>query len=235
MSDYHEPGPDAFTDLDTDACGWSPPADMPSEPSCRDKRESGAPSVLDLSALSEWLPRLGAVLWLDRRAPHGGARVSKRTRGVVLLEHPALVALTRCASATAHTQVTPHGPREWLSFRDDAGEEQAKLFLLPDTDYLAWDEMIAAIALVPAVEAPARWHAHAAFLRQAIARLGVRWRASLLGFETRRWPWLRTLGARPPLRISLLGLELAQAIALTEGAELVRPFHSGSWRSPRGE
>jgi hypothetical protein len=37
---------------------------------------------------------------------------------------------------------------------------------------------------------------------------------------------LCTLDARPPLRISLLGLDLARAIARDEGAELVSPLHA---------
>jgi hypothetical protein len=35
-----------------------------------------------------------------------------------------------------------------------------------------------------------------------------------------------TLDARPPLRLSLLGLDLAHAIARSEGAELVTPLYS---------
>jgi len=39
-------------------------------------------------------------------------------------------------------------------------------------------------------------------------------------------PWLRTLAARPPLRISLFGFEIARSIASDEGAELVSPLHA---------
>jgi hypothetical protein len=146
--------------------------------------------------------------------------------GVLLLDHPALHALAGCASASAHTQVTSHGPREWLAFRDVNGEATAKMFLLPDTDYLAWDEMTASMRLAPCVEQPVRWHAHTAFLRSVCAQLGGRWRARLLAFEQRRLPWLHTLDARPPLRLSLLGIELARAIAQGEGAELMAPLHA---------
>jgi len=48
----------------------------------------------------------------------------------------------------------------------------------------------------------------------------------VLRFEAGRLPWLRTLNAQPPLRLSLIGLELARAIARGEGAELVTPLHS---------
>lgn len=182
---------------------------------------------LDLGRLAEWLPRLGATLWLDRRDRRARpARSMLGADGILLIEHPALAMLTRCVAATAHTQVTPHGPREWLCFRDRDGEAQAKLFLLPDTDYLAWDEMATAAALAPTEEPPANWHAHTAFLRNAFARLNGHWQARLLTFDHHRLPWLRLLGAQPPLRISLLGLEFARLIARSEGAELISPLHT---------
>ena len=185
-------------------------------------------ATFDIATLASWLPRLGAVLWLGRTVSTAtAARAVAHARGVLLLDHPALSPLVRCVSATAHTQVTSHGPREWLSLRAHDDASLAKLFLLPDTDYLAWDEMTAALGLAPAIEAPMRWHAHAAFLRTAFARLGAAWRARLMTFEQRRLPWLQTLDARPPLRISLLGLELARAIALSENAELPSPLHAG--------
>jgi len=180
----------------------------------------------DLARLADALPKLGTVLWLERRSRRAAPlRASIGTNGVLLVDHPALGALARSNAVTAHTTVTSHGPREWLCFRDAAGDMQGKLFLLPDTDYLAWDEMAAAGRL-DAEPTPERWNAHGAFLRGALSRLGSGWRARLLTFELKRLPWLRTLGARPPLRISLLGLELARAIARAEGAELVSPLHT---------
>lgn len=183
--------------------------------------------ALDLPRLAEWLPRLGAVLWLEKAERRRETiRATLGARGVLLFEHPSLAVLAHGSTVAAHTAVTPHGPREWLSFRDAKDEVLAKLFLLPDTDYLAWDEMAAAAQLAPAREDAPGWHAHTAFLRSALARFGNAWRARVLQFEAGRLPWLRTLGARPPLRLSLIGLELAGAIARSENAELVSPLHS---------
>ena len=183
---------------------------------------------LDLPRLAEWLPRLGAVLWMEktgRRRPR--AQMLPGARRVVLFEHPALAVLAYCRSVAAHAVVTPHGPREWLDFRTGEGETLARLFLLPDTDCLAWDEMAAATRLTPADDNAPAWQAHAAFLRSALSRFGAAWRARVLRFEAGRLPWLRTLGARPPLRLSLIGLELVHAIVRSENAELVSPLHSG--------
>jgi len=181
----------------------------------------------DLARVAEALPKLGAVLWLDRRDRRAApTRATIGARGVLLLDHPALVALEHCRQLTAHTAVTPQGPREWLCFRDADGAAQSKLFLLPDTDYLAWDEMTAASHLAPPSPQTEPWQPHGAFLRSAWARLGAGWRARLLTFDLKKLPWLRTLNAQPPLRISLLGLELARVIARAEGAELISPLHS---------
>jgi hypothetical protein len=196
----------------------------------RSGRASANTDRLDFANLAECLPRLGAVLWLDRSERHRASSRAKIDSGrVTLFDHPALGALSQCVVATAHTQVTAQGPREWLGFRDAEGDVQAKLFLLPDTDYLAWDEMIDICELAPPTPAqPAGWHAHTAFLRHALSRIGTHWQARLLTFEHRALPWLRMLGAKPPLRISLLGLELARTIARCEGAELVSPLHSSA-------
>lgn len=188
-----------------------------------DGASENATSRSGLIPLIDALPKLGAALWLERRARRTApSRPTIGARGVLLLDHPALATLGRCSAATAHSAITSQGPREWLCFRDAVGDAQAKLFLLPDTDYLAWDEMLAANRLEPAPTESG----HCAFLRGAFACLGSAWQARLLQFELRRLPWLRTLDARPPLRISLLGLELARTIARAENAELVSPLHT---------
>lgn len=223
MSDYHDDWTARPFEAVDDSFGrWTEapaPSAAPAPP--------GDTVALDLPRLAEWLPRLGAVLWLERRERRASPpRALVGARGIVLLEHPSLAVLGRCRSIAAHTAVTPHGPREWLSFRDAKDEPRAKLFLLPDTDYLAWDEMSDAARLAPTREEAPGWHAHTAFLRGALARFGATWCARVLHFEAGRLPWLRTLDARPPLRLSLLGLELARAIARSEGAELASPLHS---------
>lgn len=174
----------------------------------------------DLPAIAACLPRLGPVLWLERHPPV----IAPRRRivdahGIVLFGHPALAMLGRCDSVTAQFAVTAHGPREWLDFRDANATVQAKLFLLPDTDYFAWDRMLEGCARPP--PRPAQpWHAHAAFLRSALARLGRSWCAHLVTFRFERILFLSVLDARTPARVSPLGLELARAIADSERAEL---------------
>ncbi|HVV97001.1 MAG TPA: hypothetical protein VHC92_07670 [Rhodanobacteraceae bacterium] len=222
MSDFHDDSNAHEPDFGGRAPDW--PRASPHVGDPPRVRESG--SRLDVAALAPWLPRLGAALWLERKGRRQTeAPATIGARGLLLLDHPALIPLARCMRADAHVQVTSHGPREWLSFRDADGIAIAKLYLLPDTDYLAWDEMVAAMRLAPPVKEPANWQAHAAFLRLAFARLGTAWQARLVTFEHRHLPWLQTLGARAPLKLSLLGLEIARLIAASENAELASPLH----------
>lgn len=183
-------------------------------------------AALDLATMAEWLPRLGTVLWLERRETVAAAplRMSAGPR-LLLLEHAAAAVLARCAGLRAWSNVTPHGPREWLSLHEESGAIAAKLFLLPDSDVLAWDQMGAALGLAPNESDLADAPGHASFLRRALARFGHRWQARLLAFDLKPLPWLHTLGAKAPLRISLLGLDLARSIVHDENAEWISPLH----------
>ena len=188
-------------------------------------RRARAPAPLrglELGCLAELLPRLGPVLWLDCAArPQGETGLSRSaTRG--LLVSGQLDALVAASRVTAHATVTSMGLREFLGFADAAGNTLARLYLLPDTDCLAWDEMTCACALEPEeTSAKARWQAHGAFRRGAFARLGPARRARMARFELHGPPGMRTLDARPPLRLSLVGIERARQIAREEGAELI--------------
>lgn len=216
LADWIPPQDDAANE--PQVAGWSTDTLSP-----RADREPPAP--LNLSSLARSLSRLGPVLWLERRSRTPSPTALLRGHAGVRLAHPALTELGRCVTATAHTTVTPQGPREWLSFLDGAGDVRAKMFLLPDTDYLAWDEMTETACLRPHREDAAPWQAHAAFLRSAWARFGHGWAARVLSFQASRMRWLHSLDARPPLRLSLIGIELAGAIARSENAELVSPLH----------
>lgn len=190
----------------------------------RRARAPAPPRGLELRCLAELLPRLGPVLWLDcaARQQDDQAGLTRRAARSGLLVSGQLDALVAASRVTAHATVTSMGLREFLGFADAAGHTLARLYLLPDTDCLAWDEMTHACALDPeATPNKASWHAHGAFRRGAFARLGPARRASMVGFELHGPPGMRTLDARPPLRLSLVGIERARQIAREEGAELI--------------
>ena len=115
MSDHHHDGaiPTAFADEP-----WQPGSDAGA--STHDAAV-GTPRF-DLVRLIEGLPALGSILWLERRTRFTApSQASIGSRGILLLDHPALAGLDRCTDVTAHTMLTSQGPREWMCFRDAAG------------------------------------------------------------------------------------------------------------------
>lgn len=99
------------------------------------------------------------------------------------------------------------GPREWLECRAGDGRLCARLHLLPDSDYLGWDALLA--AGVP------------------MGALGRSWpcderieAARVLEFRCRRLAGLDLLEARPAARVSALGGGIARGIARAAGLAL---------------
>lgn len=181
----------------------------------------GAATVrLQLHCVLEALPQLGSVLWLhrgDRDRIFPRARLT--TRGVALFEHPALAGLADCVAVDACSAVAAHGPREWLEFSGPEGTAIAKLYLLPDTDYLAWDLMLAGCSVTTVPARPRRgWQAHAAVLRSAFVRRGAPWQARLARLPLLRLIGLNVLGLRAPEPVSALGCRIARMLAEEERA-----------------
>jgi hypothetical protein len=176
---------------------------------------------LDLSAFVEWLPRLGTVLWLHQpRRESNFPRARLTERGVLLLEHPDIAAFGDVTAIRARSAVTPHGPREWLDF-DTGATTRARMYLLPDTDYLAWDAMCATFTGEDATVGPrSRWQAHRTFMRCAFARARTAWVARVVRMPLLRLPCLQVLGARDAASVSALGRRLAAAIAADEQARV---------------
>jgi hypothetical protein len=103
----------------------------------------------------------------------------------------------------------------------------AKLFLLPDSNVLAWDEMNLAFQIHLSAAECEQPPTHSTFLGRALSHFGQRWQARLLEFRCLRRPWLSVLDARSPLRISLLGIDIARDIVRDEYAEWISPMHQG--------
>lgn len=179
-----------------------------------------------LCDFAEWLPRLGPVLWLDRRQRNRTARDLANARSApVLLDHPALIALCNARKLCAHHVISAQGPREWVSFHAASGEINARLYLLPDSDVLAWDEMIPALRITGSGSEQNEAPTHTNYLRRALGRFGQRWQARFVEFRSSSQPWLKVLDARPPLKVSLFGIELAGQIVREENADWISPLH----------
>ncbi|KRE85435.1 hypothetical protein ASG75_07530 [Rhodanobacter sp. Soil772] len=154
------------------------------------------------------LPALGSVLYVPMRP--GGSTVRELPRGL-LVEAMQLVPLLQTRWLMAASMITVEGPREWIECMDREGRACTRLHLLPDTDYLAWDRLLAGGEPMPASK-PARW------LRPASAQV--------LRFHTRRLAGLDVLGAEATAAVSPLSRQLAGRIAHAETVPL-QPMGGG--------
>jgi hypothetical protein len=153
--------------------------------------------------LAQELPALGCVLYLPGRRPGAGPDVTRLPYGV-LAESAELAPLLETRWLRAASAVSELGPREWLDCVDAGGRVQARLYLLPDTDYLAWDALLASGQ--PAA-APAGRTGAAGFRAEG---------ARLVCFRRRQLPSLASLGQAVPGRVSALSRSLARDIARAE-------------------
>lgn len=176
----------------------------------------------DWELLAHWLPRLGPMLCLEqllcRQSVPTPCVVARA--GVTLAGH-ARCLLGDCARLSSHVRVTSDGPREWMICHGADGRRCAKLFLLPDADWLAWDEMHGDMRLQPECAEPAAWSPHWGLLRTALLRMGNAWRARVLCFSEQQISCRRLLQAAVPARLSPIGLERARMIAADHGTELL--------------
>jgi hypothetical protein len=96
--------------------------------------------------LARWLPQLGSVLYLASRQPDAAGPWAAG----LLVEQPHLAPLQRSHRLRMVSAVTPDGPREWADVLDAHGRACARIYLLPGTDYCAWDAMLRATVGVAA-------------------------------------------------------------------------------------
>jgi hypothetical protein len=150
------------------------------------------------------LPSLGCVLYLPASAMTPS--LAQLPRGV--LAAVGIAPLIATAYLCAGTAVTPEGPREWLECMDCEGRTMARIYLLPDTDYLAWDAMLATTTPVPAPACAPR------------EQRFVPAHARVVAFTLRAMPPLSVLAEWSPA-VSTIGRSLASDIAVAEAVRLV--------------
>lgn len=184
-------------------------------------RSSPHPRGCEISRVLRFLPRIGSVLCVYREQHTCDDHRFHDCSAASTVDHPVFLALAACNSIRLESAVTSQGPREYLEFADVRDRVHAKLFLLPDTDYLAWDEMVAELcgtfplrAEIPTWQAPSR------YLRAALARLGGRWHAMPLCF-VRAQPML---AASPARSLSAIGERVATLIANDERVQWSKGF-----------
>jgi hypothetical protein len=157
--------------------------------------------------LTEHLPWLGQVLLVGDARPL--AAPDQPPPGW-LVEQCELAPLLHVHWLVAASVVGDDGPREWLECLDRRGNACARLHLLPDTDYLAWDALLAAATPTPG------------------ARCGTRalrpGEACVARFRRRHLAGLLALGCAAGAPLSALGRDMAQRIARAEAVPLHLPL-----------
>lgn len=153
------------------------------------------------------LPSLGSVLYL----PMSLSLIEEPTRGL-LVETMRLAPLLRTRYLAAASVITSEGPREWIDCVDRLGQRCARLYLLPDTDYLAWDALSNTTASMTST-APAIQHA-------SVPRHTKSASAHVLRFHWRQLAGLDVLSAEAATQVSALSEHLIGQVAAAEAVPL---------------
>ncbi|WP_266170072.1 hypothetical protein [Dyella subtropica] len=155
--------------------------------------------------LASCLPLLGSVLYLPMHAD--GDAMEHPAHGW-LVDQAELMPLLRTRWLATHCVIGAEGPREWVECIDAEGRLRARLHLLPDTDYLAWDVLLTA----GTPQASPVFRRVLRPFRPACARL--------VNFRHQRLGGLHVLGSRGARRLSSLGQGIAREVARADALEL---------------
>lgn len=157
---------------------------------------SGLPRVQQLAAL-------GTVLCLYR--PQLGGELS---------------GWAQTARVESRTGVDSDGLRESLVFFDNEGHCCWRLYLLPDSDFLAWDRLLASLPCRE--EAEATIGVGERLWRRLAGRLrGEQWQARVLQLHAVPAAVGQPVLAAGLAMVSVLGASTAQRIAQAEGADII--------------
>ncbi|WP_266183519.1 hypothetical protein [Dyella humicola] len=155
--------------------------------------------------LASRLPLLGSVLYLPAPRP---AQPDLPVFTGWLVARRELAPLFDTRELMAACMIGAEGPREWIDCMDAQGRPCARLHLLPDTDYLAWDALLAESRLLPV--APLR-------PERLVCRAAS---ATLVHFRRRRVGALQLLETVPLAQVSALGRGIASGVARASAVEL---------------
>lgn len=151
--------------------------------------------------LFDQLPALGSVLYIPMRT------TALEPLGVpnrCLVDNALLAPLLRTHTIRIACAITTEGPREWIDCLDGQDLPCARMHLLPDTDYLAWDALAGC------------GHPIAELKTTTSALEGSPVSARMLRFRTYPLAGLRVLAADDAGTLSRLSRDLAGRIARDE-------------------
>ncbi|HET8898311.1 MAG TPA: hypothetical protein VFN09_06025 [Rhodanobacteraceae bacterium] len=182
--------------------------------SCPTLRSGSASTALPrlMDALG-YLPRLGSVVCQAR--PHAvlpTAMLERWLQGVgasmPVASHPWLHGLLRVTTLRAVSRIDSYGPHECLELAARNGEVQLRIWLLPDSDFYAWDSLLRRHA-IPAVAEPLVEPTCLERLARRLSRQRQpRWHGGVVQFRLQRLAGLHLLDV-VPATVSALGCERA--------------------------
>ncbi|MEO6799692.1 MAG: hypothetical protein ABI178_07135 [Rhodanobacter sp.] len=155
-------------------------------------------SPLQLAAA---LPSLGKLLYLSvnqRASPSGVLPPGLLTDTVELMP------LLQFRKLRAASLITVEGPCEWIECADRYGHASARMYLLPDSDFLAWDGLHAAVG------------SNAPVARASPTAQPCLDRARIVQFRHRTWAGMQLLSAESCVRISTLSCRVATQIVRSD-------------------
>ncbi|KRG70120.1 hypothetical protein [Pseudoxanthomonas dokdonensis] len=159
---------------------------------------AAAGSVLQAQQLAE----LGAVLCLYRADAAGE-----------------LHGWSQAVSVSGQTHLDSDGVHESLRFEDASGQCCWRLFLLPDSDFLAWERLLECVPRLAA--GGARQSVGERLWQQLAGRLrSAGWRARVLRLHALSGNPGQPRLAASPAAISSLGAQTARRIAQSEGSDI---------------
>lgn len=159
--------------------------------------------------LASRLPLLGGVLYLPTRWPESHVRALAPGWLVARNE---LAPLLHVEELRASSMIGADGPREWIDCLDAGGNFCARVHLLPDTDYLAWDALLSRGTPLPAAPVcPGEVACQAAS-------------AELVCFRSRRLASFDVLDTLALGCLSPLGRGIARDVARAAAVELAPTF-----------
>lgn len=171
-------------------------------------REAVSAQRCDWSSLTAALALLGPVLHVDAHAPGAPAHLPD---GAPWPARSELVGLVCATHVAASVRLDSDGPGEALHFLDGHGGPLASLWLLPDSDFLVWEALIAHLPTMPMPQSG--W--------QCGQCATLRGRARVCCFQSIRVTRGTWLDAVAPTRLSGIGQMRARRLAQAAGASLL--------------
>lgn len=170
---------------------------------------AAATPAIDWLRLAPALETLGPVLHVDGQA---SGMVPEPNPAAPWPAHTELLGMVCARRLVASVLVDSHGPRESLHFLGAGGWPLASIWLLPDSDFLAWECLLGQLPDLPVTDV-AWWqelphhvsHGHARARRFSCVQLGDQ----------------LVLDAVPEAHLSDIGWGRARQIANVAGARLV--------------